>query len=130
MLFFPTWKQDSLSLQKDEQLLINYNYYVVFLLIAPPVYTVADRFFAIEGDILRIDPILDAIPFPTIFSWTRNGVPYTPPSGGSVGADFIDFGGPIDRSVAGTYMVSSTNDAGTGSATFELIIYCELNTTN
>ncbi len=74
---------------------------------------------------VRIEPGLDASPFPTTFSWTRNGEPFTPPPGGSVGADFIDFGGPIDRTAAGTYMVTSSNDAGEGSATFELVVQCK-----
>ncbi|XP_064396499.1 uncharacterized protein LOC135343434 [Halichondria panicea] len=91
--------------------------------IHPPVYTVDSRIAVVEGDLVRINLTLDANPDPTSFTWTRDGVPFTPPPGGSVGVNFIDFGGPINRTAGGTYTVQSTNDAGTGNATFQLDIY-------
>ena len=91
----------------------------------PPVYTVDSRIAVVEGDLVRINLTLDANPDPTSFTWTRDGVPFTPPPGGSVGVNFIDFGGPINRTAGGSYTVQSTNDAGTGNATFQLEILCE-----
>ncbi len=91
------------------------------------MYTVDDRIVVFEGDLVRINLTLDANPDPSSFTWTRDGAPFTPPTGGSLGVDFIDFGGPIDRSAGGSYFIESTNDAGMGNATFQLDVYCENN---
>ncbi len=89
------------------------------------MYTVEDRIVVFEGDPVRITLTLDAKPDPSSFTWTRDGAPFTPPPEWSLGVDFIDFGGSIDKSAGGNYSIESTNDAGTGNATFQLDVYCE-----
>ena len=94
----------------------------------PPTYIVDDSFVVTEGEPLRIDLVLDANPTPSVFDWTLNGQPLTVLPGGELGVDFIDFGGTISRTASGDYLVTSTNDAGSGSASFRLDVYCKWTT--
>ena len=91
----------------------------------PPFYIVDAVIRVIEGNPVRIDLLLDAKPDPFTFNWQFEGQPLSTPQGGSLGVDFIDFGSSIDRTASGNYFIESTNDAGTGNATFQLIVYCE-----
>ena len=96
-----------------------------FIYIDPPVYTVASRFAVIEGERLLINLTLDGNPIPREgnFTWSFNGIDLIRSGDVDFGVDFIDFG-VVNRNEAGSYMVEATNLAGTGSATFELVVYC------
>ena len=63
---------------------------------------------------------LDARPQVNNFSWTRNNVPYI----GNVTATSI-FIAKANRSDAGNYMVTATNDVGSTNTTFNLTVFCK-----
>ena len=85
-----------------------------------------DRFAVIEGERLFINLTLDANPIPGQgnFTWSFNGIQFSPTGDINFGLDFIDFG-VVNRNEAGSYMVEATNLAGTGSAMFQLDVYCK-----
>ncbi len=63
---------------------------------------------------------------PSTFSWTFNGAPLSDiPGELTLSVDSISFGGGIARSRGGIYSVESSNEAGSASATFRLIVYCK-----
>ena len=74
---------------------------------------------------VRIDVSLDANPFPSFFTWSRNGVPITSSSNVALTANSITFT-TVQRDNAGMYTVYSNNTAGSGSTTFEVIVQCKL----
>ncbi len=90
------------------------------------MYTVQARFEVIEGDVVRIDLQLDGNPFPSLasFSWQFNGVPLVSSGDLEVNLTYLDLG-VASRTEGGTYFVEATNIAGTGNATFEVIVFCE-----
>ena len=91
-----------------------------------PNYTSPGPQTVTEGDTnVRIDVRLDANPFPSFFTWSRNGVPITSSSKVALTATSITFT-TVQQEDAGTYTVYSNNTAGSGSATFELIVQCKL----
>ena len=92
-----------------------------------PEYTVNDTFSVIEGDSFRVDLGLTGNPLPGApgtFQWFFNGQPLSQSGDLLLGVNSIDFG-IANRAEAGTYSVSATNVAGTGTASFELIVFCE-----
>ena len=79
-----------------------------------------------EGDVnIQINVTIDANPFPSFFTWSRNDVPITSSSNVALTATSITFT-TVQRDNAGTYTVYSNNTAGDGSTTFELIVQCKL----
>ena len=76
----------------------------------------------IGGD-LMVTLVLDALPLPGAdnFTWTFNGVTLMPSGRISFTVDTIQFTG-VDLSDGGVYMVTATNEAGSGSASFLLVI--------
>ena len=92
-----------------------------------PEYTVNDTFTVIEGDSFRVDLGLTGNPLPGApgtFQWFFNGQPLSQSGDLLLGVNSIDFG-TANRAEAGTYSVSATNVAGTGTASFELMVFCE-----
>ncbi len=79
-----------------------------------------------EGESLRIDLQLDGNPLPPdSFTWTLDGEPLQlEPGQLTFGEDFIEFTS-LRRTDQGEYMVTAINLAGSGSATFNLEVYCE-----
>ena len=89
-----------------------------------PVYTVNNSFTVQEGDPFAITLGLDAFPFPgpDNFTWFFNGQMVTlVPPGITLGVDFIDIQ-MTTRLDSGTYRVVANNIAGSGEASFELIV--------
>ena len=88
-----------------------------------PVYTVNNSFTVQEGDQFAITLGLDAFPTPgpDNFTWFYNGqiLPMMP--GIMFGLDFIDIQ-VVTRLDSGTYRVVANNIAGSGEASFELIV--------
>ena len=94
-----------------------------------PTYIVDERFTPTEGFPFRVDLGLDANPIPGIgmFDWTFNGQPINLQLPGvDVGVNFLDFGNNIRREASGNYTVTSSNDAGSGNASFVIDVYCKL----
>ncbi len=96
----------------------------LFLSTDPPEYIVNNFFEGNEGENLRIDLQLDGNPLPPdSFSWTLDGEPLEiEPGQLEFGEDFIEFTS-LRRTDIGEYMVTATNLAGTGSATFNVEVY-------
>ena len=90
------------------------------------MYTVNATWEINEGQTLRIDLVLDANPIPNLndFRWEYNGVTLVSTSEISFNLTYLDLG-VVDRSEAGIYFVEAENVAGTGNATFEVIVYCK-----
>ena len=87
-----------------------------------------DRFTPTEGEPLRVDLGLDANPIPGtgMFEWLFNGQPIGQQLPGvNIGVDFLDFGASIGREASGNYTITSFNDAGNGSASFVIDVYCK-----
>ena len=93
-----------------------------------PVYNINSSFTVNEGDIFNLSTLnLDANPVPGDgeFSWTFNGQPLMAQSG------LIELGvnsillSPVLRSQSGVYMITSSNRAGTGQASFALNVNCK-----
>lgn len=84
---------------------------------------VNDTFNVREGDQLNITLLLDANPFPgdDNFTWSVNGRMLFTMPGLDLGITFIDFM-MVTRLDAGNYTTTSTNVAGIGSASFQLIV--------
>ena len=87
---------------------------------------VGDFFEGNEGEPLDIFLTLDGFPLPPdTFSWTFQGQPLMDTPGRvTTGVDFLQFSA-LNRDDRGTYMVTATNLAGSGSATFNLEVYCK-----
>lgn len=83
---------------------------------------------AIEGQRLRVELQLNALPPPTSFAWLfSNGGDEPLVIGGNivdVGASFIEFL-PVTRADAGTYSVTSSNFGGSGTFVLTVEVYCE-----
>ncbi len=88
--------------------------------IADPVYTV------IEGQPGQIQLSLDArpLPGPSEFSWSRDGVPISSSGQVTLTSDSIDWSS-VNRSDGGAYMVVATNRAGSGTASFQVVVICK-----
>ena len=84
---------------------------------------VNDTFNVREGDQLNITLVLDANPFPADdnFTWSVNGRMLFTMPGLDLGITFIDFM-MVTRLDAGNDTTTSTNVAGIGSASFQLIV--------
>ena len=92
----------------------------------PPNYTSPGPQTITEGDTnTQINVTTDANPFPSSFTWSRNGVPITSSSNVALTESSIRFT-TVQRNNAGMYNVYSNNTAGGGSTTFELIVQCKL----
>ena len=89
-----------------------------------PMYTVNTSFTAVEGNMFRIDLVLDGNPIPVDFTWSFNGVELLTSSEITFGIDFIEFSS-LSTSNAGNYSVTATNTAGSGSGEFSLVIFCK-----
>ena len=87
------------------------------------MYTVNTSFTAVEGNMYRIDLVLDGNPVPVDFTWSFNGVELVTSSEITFGIDFIQFSS-LSTSNAGNYSVTATNAAGSGSGEFSLIVFC------
>ena len=86
-----------------------------------PRYTVNASFSVMEGDPFDLTLELDAIPLPSTdnVTWYFNGQVLAMMPGIMLGRDFITIS-MVTRLDAGTYRVEATNEAGTGSASFQL----------
>ena len=89
----------------------------------PPRYTVNNSYTVQEGDPFSITLGLDALPFPGAnnFTWFLNGLMLPPMPGITFGVDFINIQ-MATRLDSGTYQVVANNVAGSGNASFELIV--------
>ena len=87
----------------------------------PPVYTVNASFSVMEGDPFDLTLELDALPLPSLdnVTWFFNDQVLAVMPGIILGRDFISIA-MVTRLDAGTYRVEATNEAGTGSASFQL----------
>ena len=91
-----------------------------------PNYTSPGPQTVTEGDVnVQINVTIDANPFPSFFTWSRNDVPITSSNNVTLTATSITFT-TVQREDAGIYTVYSNNTAGSGSTTFELIVQCKL----
>ena len=91
-----------------------------------PNYTSPGPQTVTEGDVnVQINVTIDANPFPSFFTWSRNGVPITSSNNVALTATSITFT-TVQQDNAGTYTVYGNNTAGGGSTTFELIVQCKL----
>ena len=91
-----------------------------------PIYTVTNLFEANEGDTLTINLGLDGFPLPpSSFSWMFDNQPLAGDSRIILGVDSIEFS-PTQRGDTGSYIVTATNIAGSGSGSFNVEVYCEL----
>ena len=70
---------------------------------------------------------LDSSPYPVDFEWSYNGTVISDPTerGVILSANGIMFGTVLIAD-QGNYSVEATNLVGSGNASFELIVYCEL----
>lgn len=93
-----------------------------------PVYGGSSFHEGTEGERLRVELQLQALPQPTSFVWlSSNGGNSPLVVGGNIvdlGASYIEFY-PVTRTDAGTYNVTSSNYAGTASFVFTVEVYCE-----
>ena len=96
--------------------------------IVAPIYDGSAFYEEIEGERLRVDLQLLALPQPTSFIWLSSNRGNSPlVVGGNIvglGASYIVFS-PVTRTDAGTYNVTSSNYAGTTSFVFTVEVYCE-----
>lgn len=93
----------------------------------PPVYVVNSSFTVQEGDPFDITLGLDGFPLPgnDNATWFFNNQPLSMIAGIMFGSDFIRI--PITtRLDTGTYRVVATNVAGSGEATFDLLVQSKL----
>lgn len=92
-----------------------------YLFIVPPKYTFPSLFPVYSGTKYLLVLNITSLPYPNNVVWTHNGntVQYetTPNS--------ILFN-PLSPQDNGTYTVESYNEAGNGTITFDLIVYCKL----
>ena len=79
-----------------------------------------------EGEAFQIILDLEANPSPIEgdYTWLFNNTALTSGDGVTLTANSLLFDSP-SRSHAGTYSITSVNPAGSGSATFQLIIFCK-----
>ena len=89
----------------------------------PPVYTGVSQFDVDIGSELTVDLGLEALPVPgpNNFSWTVNELPLTSSERISFSVNTITFTG-VAFSDGGVYSVTATNEAGSGSARFTLVL--------
>ena len=94
----------------------------------PPLYNVAPSFVVNEGETFNLSTLnLDANPTPggANFSWTFNGQPLM----GQPGVIELGVNSILLRSVlrnqSGVYMITSSNRAGSGQASFALNVNCK-----
>ena len=94
----------------------------------PPGYNIAPSFTVNEGGVFNLSSLnLDANPVPGDgnFSWTFNGQPLMGQPGViELGVNSILLGSVL-RSQSGVYMITSSNSAGTGQASFALNVNCK-----
>ena len=93
-----------------------------------PEYNISSSFIVNEGDVFNLPTLnLDANPVPGDgnFSWTFNGQPLVGQPGViELGVNSILLTSVL-RSQSGVYMITSSNSAGTGQASFALNVYCK-----
>ena len=97
--------------------------YILYLADAPE-YTVNSSFTVIEGTSFTVDLGLIGNPFPTIFDWTFNGAALSASGDVVLGLQFLNLG-IANRAEAGNYSVTTSNVAGSGTGSFQVIVYCE-----
>ena len=97
--------------------------FLMNIYVDPPEYTVASQFDVNSGESLSVSLTLDAFPLPGAndFSWTFNGQPLMSSARISFSVDSIQFTN-IQFSDGGIYMITATNEAGSGSASFTLVV--------
>ncbi len=83
-------------------------------------------FETIEGEAVLIELQLDANPIPALdqFGWQFNGIELVSFGDVAVNLTYLDLG-KVNRNEAGNYSVVANNIAGTGSANFQVIVYCK-----
>ncbi len=83
-------------------------------------------FETIEGEAVLIELQLDANPIPALdqFGWQFNGIELVSSGDVAVNLTYLDLG-EVNRNEAGNYFVNASNVAGTGSATFQIVVFCE-----
>ena len=93
------------------------------LITDPPEYVIDSTFTVAEGDPFSPPIILTGNPLPmnNDSDWFLNDRPLTIMPGIDFGADFIRIQ-MVTRMDGGVYLVNSSNIAGIGSGTFELIV--------
>ena len=101
----------------------------ITLLADPPEYTVDPSFTVIEGDNnsnLTVNLGLTGNPFPDSnnFQWTFNGAPLNASGDIVLGLQFLNLG-MTTRAEAGNYSVTTSNVAGSGTGSFQVIVYCK-----
>ena len=97
---------------------------IIISLAVPPEYTVNPSFTVIEGMNFTVDLGLIGNPFPTSFDWTFNGATLSPSGDIVLGLQLLDLG-IANRTEAGNYSVTTSNVAGSGTGSFQVIVYCE-----
>ena len=65
--------------------------------------------------------MLQSSPAPTLYTWTFNGSLLSSGDGITLGADFITFAVVSER-ISGEYTVSGSNQLGTGTANFSVVV--------
>ena len=94
----------------------------------PPGYNIAPSFTVNEGSVFNLSSLnLDANPLPGDgnFSWTFNGQPLVGQPGViELGVNSILLRSVL-RSQSGVYMITSSNSAGAGQASFALNVNCK-----
>ena len=94
----------------------------------PPTYTFELVYEGIEGQSLLITLGLEGntldFPSPDTFQWSFNGQALSGSSDIILTENTIEFL-TLDRTNSGNYTVVATNSAGSGSATFSVVVFCE-----
>lgn len=88
-----------------------------------PEYVVDSIFTVQEGDPFSVQPILTGLPLPTDddIVWTMNDRVLALVPGIDFGSDFLSIM-MVTRLDEGNYTVTATNAAGSGSASFQLLV--------
>ena len=112
-------------------LLILYSliYTHIIHLSVPPKYIINSSFTAVEGMNLIINLGLTGNPFPNSnnFQWTFNGAPFNGSGDIVLGLQSLNLGA-ASQTEAGNYSVTTSTIAGSATAFFQVIVYCEGNT--
>ena len=98
--------------------------FAFFSAVAPSVKIVSVPEIMKEGDAVTLQCLADANPYIDLkFRWTKNGLPMTDVSSGSL---HIDAAQRSERPTV--YSCEATNKIGTGTAAFNLVVLCKKNT--